>query len=424
MDTDLLKRSIARLNRQAFTSFIIQLFDSDRSAEGHEGFYPLPEAGEDVYFQPLLDSYGGSIHRVYLLHYPPLELFHPMRALDMRDPSLIKQLVKVRNLYHGRLGQWGMISPFLRKDRALKAVGFVTNLIGIDQLLYQEMIIPAYQRLKRFCGLKKTAVLVGSIDSFIEQVPEKTERIFREFSSERVDGLVIQVSPNNADIGEFNNERWMTSGVLSPTAQPYEPVFVCSAIQQRAILNEFELLLHDEALENRLEDFLKAHYKDIFGNKYDRIETQLWLKFPDLDIDRQNRRLDLFLRNSVMNDWELFEIKRAAITLSGTYRDVPVIAREVINAIAQTKNYGRILAQDQVKRYFASQGIHYFEPQLSLVIGRTPQIPHEQWRWLKTSNEHQIKIVTFDELFGELKSRITERFILLADIQRRLGTNF
>ena len=83
MDTDLLKRSIARLNRQAFTSFIIQLFDSDRSAEGHEGFYPLPEAGEDVYFQPLLDSYGGSIHRVYLLHYPPLELFHPMRALDM-----------------------------------------------------------------------------------------------------------------------------------------------------------------------------------------------------------------------------------------------------------------------------------------------------------------------------------------------------
>lgn len=420
MDSDSLKNHLTRLNRHTFASFIVELFGSDGEDEGHEGFYPLAEAGEDVFFQPLLDSYGGSIHRVYLLHYPPLELFHPARDLNMRDPSLIKQLVKVRNLYHRRVGHWGMVSPCLLKDHALKAVGFVTNLSGLDRALYQEMLIPAYQRLKRFCGLKKTPVLVGSPDSFMDQIPEKTERVFREFINVHVDGLVVRFSQHDARIEEFNNERWITGGVLSPTAQPYEPVFVTSAVRQRAILNEFELLLREDPVEGRLEEFLVANYKDIFGNKYDRVETQLWLRFPELDINDHDRRLDVFLRNSVINDWELFEVKRA-VTVTGTYRDVPVIAREVSNAITQTKNYGRILAQDKAKKYFARQGIEYFEPQLSVVIGRTPQIPHEQWRWLKTSLESQIRIYTFDDLLNELRSRICERITLLADTQNRMA---
>jgi len=340
----------------------------------------------------------------------------------MNDPVLIRQLVKVRNLYKGQLGQWGMISPFLREDNALKAVGFVTNLVGIEQQVYQEMLIPAYQRLKRFCGMKKTPVLVGSCDSFIDQVPEKTERIFQEFIRKQSDGLAIEVSANGVHVAEFNNERWMTGGVLSPTAGPYEPVFVSSAIRHRAVLNEFESLLRKDTLESKLEEFLVTNYKDIFGNRYDRVETQLWLRFPDLDITDHNRRLDVFLRNSIDNDWELFEIKQP-VAVSGTYRDVPVIAKAVINAIQQVKNYGRILAQDKAKKYFAKQGIEYYEPRLNVVIGRTPQIPHDQWRWLKTSNEDRVRIVTFDDLMSELKSRIEDRFAVLAHIQQMVSTD-
>lgn len=414
MDTSLLKAQISRFSRHTFPSFVRELFSTDASDEGHEGFFDLPEAGEDVFYQPLLDSYGGSIHRVYLLHFPPLDLFHPSRALTMNDPVLIRQLVKVRNLYKGRVGQWGFIDPFLRQDNALKAVGFVTNLVGIEQQVYQEMLIPAYQRLKRFCGMKKTPLVVGSCDSFIDLVPEKTERVFQEFISKQSDGLAITVSAGGIHVAEFNNERWMTGGVLSPTTSPYEPVFVSSAVRHRAVLNEFESLIREDALEGKLEEFLVTNYKDIFGNRYDRVETQLWLRFPELDIADHNRRLDVFLRNSIDNDWELFEIKRP-VAVSGTYRDVPVIAKEVTNAIQQVRNYARILSQDKAKRYFAKQGIEYYEPQLNIVIGRTPQIPHAQWRWLKTTNENLVKIVTFDDLISELKCRIDDRLTVLAE---------
>jgi antiviral defense system Shedu protein SduA len=422
LDTSLLKTQISRLSRHTFASFVTELFSTDGNEEGHEGFFNLPEAGEDVFYQPLLDSYGGSIHRVYLLHFPPLDLFHPSLALTMNDPVLVRQLVKVRNLYKGRVGQWGMISPFLREDNALKAVGFVTNLVGIEQRVYQEMLIPAYQRLKRFCGMKKTPLVVGSCDSFIDLVPEKTERVFQEFIRKQSDGLAIAVSANGAHVAEFNHERWMTGGVLSPTAGPYEPVFVSSGIRHRAVLNEFESLLREDTLEAKLEEFLVTNYKDVFGNRYDRVETQLWLRFPDLDITDHNRRLDVFLRNSIDNDWELFEVKRP-VAVSGTYRDVPVIAKEVTNAIQQVKNYGRILAQDKAKKYFANQGIEYYEPRLNVVIGRTPQIPHDQWRWLKTSNEDRVRIVTFDDLMRELKGRIEDRFAVIAHTLQLVSTD-
>ena len=420
MDAELLKAQLSRLNRHAYAAFIKELFASDGQREGHQGFHPLTQAGEDVFFQPLLDSYGGSIHRVYLLHHPALELFHPAHDLNMRDPTLVRQLARVRNLYHGHIGHWGMVSPFLRKDHALKAVGFVTNLSGLDERLYQKTLIPAYQRLKRFCGLKKVPILIGSPDSFMDQVPEKTERVFREFITKHADGLVVTVSEHDACVGEFNNDRWLSGGLLSPATQPYESVFVTSAIKQCAILEEFQSLLRQGPEEKLLEEFLVANYKTIFGRKYDRVETQVWLRFPELDISGHDRRLDVFLRNSVINDWELFEIKRP-VSVSGTYRDVPIIARELSAAILQTKNYGRILTQDKVKKHFAKRGIEYFEPQLSVVIGRTPQIPHEQWRWLKTSHDNQVKIITYDDLLGELRSRIAERVSLVADIQRRIS---
>jgi hypothetical protein len=84
-----------------FPHFLIipPLFSAEGEKEGHEGFHPLPEAGEDVFYQPLLDSYGGSIHRVYLLHFPPWQLFHPRFTSGMDDPILAQRLARIRNLY-------------------------------------------------------------------------------------------------------------------------------------------------------------------------------------------------------------------------------------------------------------------------------------------------------------------------------------
>lgn len=411
MDVVTFKKHLPRLSRHAFASFVTELFRED-TAQKYDGFYPLIDAGEDVFYQPLRDSYGGSIHNVYLLHFPPLELFRPSTSLNMQDPMLIARLGKVRRLYSGRQGQWGMVSPYLRRADALAAIGFVTNLSGLEKAIYQDMLVPAYQRLKRLCGLKKPEPFVGSCDSFVDFMGDRALAIFEGFVRTHTDGLVITLSPHDAKVSDFVCERNLGGGVLSESELPYEPTYVKTVIEQRAILHEFDALIRSSAAESKLEEFLVANYKLIFGYTYDRVETQLWLRCPDVDFGKKDRRLDMFLRNSVTNDWDLVEIKRP-VPLTRTSRDAPVISRHVVDAIHQVKNYARLLAQDKVKKHFAKQGIEYCEPRLSVVIGRTPEIPHEQWRWLKATNEGPVSIVTFDELRRELSARLEDRYALI-----------
>jgi hypothetical protein len=118
MDPSRIRKAIANLSRHAYSSFIVEFFSADGEKEGHEGFYPLPAAGEDVFYQPLLDSYGGSIHRVYLLHFPPWQLFHPREQPDLDDPVLAKKLARVRNLYKGEVGYWGWLIPISEGARS------------------------------------------------------------------------------------------------------------------------------------------------------------------------------------------------------------------------------------------------------------------------------------------------------------------
>jgi hypothetical protein len=68
MEKSILKRLLSHLGRHAFESFVVELFGSTRNAEP---FKELTAAGEGVYYQPILDSYGGSLHSVFALHYSP-----------------------------------------------------------------------------------------------------------------------------------------------------------------------------------------------------------------------------------------------------------------------------------------------------------------------------------------------------------------
>ncbi len=408
LDKTLLSRSIAHFSRHTFSAFIQELFDDPNT---FEGVYPLPEAGEDIFYRPFIDSYGGSIHEVLLQHFPPFELFRPSGRLVIDDPTLIYKLVKIRNIYQGWQGRWGMVDPFLKRDDSLKAVKFITNLFGIERKIYEETLVPAYQRLKRYCGIKKPMTFVGSPDSFVDLNPDGAEKAVQKILQEYNEGVSISISTNNVTVQNFTGERFLASGVSPGTRCIYEPLMVGQAIRNQAVLAEFQTLIREEPSEARLQEFLVAYYKDIFGSKYDRIETELWLRFPEVDVRGKDRRLDIFLRNSIKNDWDLFEVKRAIPVLTSTYRDIPIFVSEVSHAIQQVRNYSQILGQDKVKRHFAKEGIEYFEPSLNLVIGRTPQIQHEQWRWLVNSAEQDIRIFTFDELFSEVRQRYEDHYL-------------
>src|SRR4051794_39644730 len=88
MDIPLLRRLLSRLSLSAYERLITRLFNERQD----EPFRPLPEAGDHVFFQPILDSYGDSLHRVYTVHHAPLELMGSFSPNLLGDPALIERI--------------------------------------------------------------------------------------------------------------------------------------------------------------------------------------------------------------------------------------------------------------------------------------------------------------------------------------------
>ncbi len=404
MDKDLLTTLLSRLSKHAFEEFILEKW-----RDSEEPLHPLTEAGNGVFYQEWRHSYGGTVHTVFLTHYLPLELFHKPADLNVADPELLRRLQKVRNLYEGEIGYFGFAAPELKEVHKLRRVGFLLNGGGFAREFYEEHIFPRYEALLDEWHLEQ--MLIGCPDSFVDLSAGHTAEVFQRFVQTHRDGLAIVVGEEAPAIATFGAEAAFTSGVLRQSEDPCEPVFVPKMVSAAEAVAEFEELVREGAPERKLGRFIVAHYQEVFGFRYDRIEPQLWLRFPELDIAGKERRLDIYLRDSIERDWELVELKRP-VKLTGTYRDAPVLAYEVPAAIQQLRNYARILNQDRVRRRLAAEGIEYCAPSLRLVIGREPQIPHDQWRWLKSTNEHGLKLTTYDQLLAEMQLRLAERIQL------------
>lgn len=395
MSGDILKTLLASLNKNAFKAFAVDFLGS---------LINLPKIGNDVYYEGLIDSYGGNtIHAVYLFHHFPVDLIKDIQKVNFDEPDLARQLKGISEEYRGAVGYWGMVSESLVEDQKLHAFTFITNLTGYAREVYDKSIVPKYEHLIRGADILPKTLLVGSCDSFVDLNEHDTREAFEKFLTGHKDGLTISLAGDGAQVNSFRLDSPLTCGILPHSGVPCEST--STRTRECSLVAELEYLLNKNSTEGEIEKFIAANYQDLFGFRYDRIETQLWLRFPELDISHKSRRLDIFLRNAVDRDWELFEIKRP-INLTSSYRDVPVLAREVHAAIQQLRNYHAVITQDSVRRRLAQDGIEYFSPSLRLVIGRDPELPHKQWRWLKKSNEENLKIITYDDLLREMRCRM------------------
>jgi hypothetical protein len=410
VDADLIKAVLSKLTPAAFDTFVTKLFDPDE--EG--GYDQTPqELGEGVFYQSLIDSYGGTLHSVFLLQYLPLGLFNqPNLNCLAGDPTLAARLKQLKKIYNGVSGYFGMVSPELVKATKLRSLGFLVNFSGLSQRQYDDEIFPQYERLVRKSGLHTPITLIGSYDSFMDFHARDVQKTLEHFLTSRTDGFAIQISPAGTNVINFAGQTSFESGVLAVNKCPYEPIIAAASAKNEQLIREFESLIQKDCPEKERENFLLAHVKEIFGGTYDKIESQIWLRFPKLDIAGKERRMDIFMRNSVSKDWDLFEIKNP-IPLVRNYRGIPAMVAEVSIAITQLKNYRRLLSSQKVKETLKRSGIEYCEPTLNLVIGRKPQISLEQWRWLLSSQDKDVRLITFDDLFAEMKIRLADhaRFI-------------
>ena len=413
---ELIKAVLSRFTSATFKQFIRELFTREECE-------PLPEAnylGDGVFCESFINAYLGNLCRVLVLQHLPLSLFtNPRIEALSSDPTLTERLMRIKEMFQGRAGYFGMVSPELVKATQLRSLAFLLNLSGVQKERYFDEIIPQYSQLARSLGLHAPVTMVGSYDSFTDLNGDRVKSVLKRLLSSGSDGIAIQITPSGPGVLSFGSQTSFESGVLLSNICPYEPVVASLAQQNEQLIREFEELLRADGSEEQIEQFLVAHAKEIFGEKYDRVESQIWLRFPELDIAGKERRTDLFMRNAVSSDWDLFEIKNP-ISLVRGYRDGPVFVAEVAHAITQLKRYSHLFATPAVREQLKRSGIEYFEPTLNLVIGRKPQIPLQQWRWLLANHDKDVHLITYDDLLGEMKVRLNEHAQLLDKLKRPL----
>ena len=401
MNENLLKQILSILDRNAFSRFIFELWKLEDSYEANNYIKTesLPKIADGVLEQYFYHDDFAGYHLIFPF-YLPLELFHSPEDIGVINPELLTGLKRYRRIMRQRINDWQFWTD---GNYTLPYFKFVTNFSGLEDEVYFNLLIPKFEEILNRLNID-ALVAIGSCDTFVKLDPNGTVRAFDNFWGKYQSELSISIQDGYFKIDRSIPEKYLTCGALRQSKNPCESLLSTPSSSQ--IIIEFESLLNEKTSEKDLENFIKSHYKEIFGNQYDRVESQLWLKFPELDIGNENRRIDIFLRNSIERDWEIFELKRCKQKIARTERGVPIFIGEVIAAIQQLRNYQDILLQNTVREHFRNEGIEYFYPEMRLVIGRKPNMSVNQWRKLKSSYENNIKILTYDLLLEEMRSRL------------------
>lgn len=388
--SEIARIAIGQLNRNGFEAFVKYLIEFEGKFSGAR---TLTEIDERIIECPPERFYHCA--DAFFLNYYPVSLYKNFSLGDI-------DLVSVEK----------MITQYLDKRTYpiwLPTDG--TTIYSINNFDSSKMGISDEELLNYYeSNLKKVLSSsvrfgFGNINTFVKKAELENGDItdtITDFFKKITDGLSVSVSEDGivADYFVGGNEFPGITAYSHSIANP-----VIKLVSMSNVLAEFNALLNSNVSEQKLEDFLTEHYRFLFGEKYDCIMTQLWIKFPELDIGKSNRRLDIFMRNSVSSDWEMYELKRPSVRLTKTVRDVPVFTGELNNAIAQARNYKNLLSQDKVRRQFEKEGIEYFQPEIHVVIGRSPEISNAQWRRI-ISDESSLNILTYDDIYKSAELRL------------------
>ena len=409
MKHDNAKKIAARLGSHSFVAYVRKLFlewygDLVEICENPDSFEPFRIIDSSFTGPPTGVVRGWKLYLPYLI---PIDLVTNPRECNLLTPEFtnsVEQAVK-QYITWSDLVQEGDLRGIL--GEVITSFYVLSNLSGLAENDYQNILFPQIdQALKRVGWPENVLSGIGTLDSFFQNDPQTASDVLEDFLASYSDGVCISFHPEQTpDVSMYMCERHLASGVSRQTLSPFEPVVKINRTTE--VLKEFQEMLQRQLSEAQWESFLKHHYREIFGPYYDRVETQIWLRLPEVDPEVSGRRIDLFLRNAIARDWELVELKLSAPIVVCSKRSIPNFSAKVNEARHQVLHYDRILRSDSVRRRLAEEGIEYYEPELKVVIGRRPSIPQKDWRWLLKSCGREVNLITYDCLIDEMKARIS-----------------
>lgn len=391
MDKEILSTLINHLDSSSFDDLI---------------FYLLKQE-DDFYYSKRLSHIDDRI-----IENPPERFFQTAEAFFINyHPYALYKNFNLRNLYLDDLKR--LILRYIEKrsyelwlpvegTRIYAINNYDSCKIGVSD----EELLEYHEKELSSILPSKFDVGIGSVSTILNQGninDKKYSKRVKDFFLNNDSGICINLSDDKIIASRFFAQREFDGIVTSPE-NIFHPV-IKKVIDTDDKLVEFNHLINNDTRESVLEEFLYTYHDLFFGDKYDTLSTQVWLDFPEFDIGNKERRLDIFMRNSISKDWDIYELKRSSVKLTKTKSDVPMFVSAVHDAMTQLRNYKRILNQDKVKREFEAKGIKYYNPQFNLVIGKKPNISDEKWKWL-LSHHSDLNIITYDNLLDSAKTRL------------------
>ncbi|MDE7170713.1 MAG: DUF4263 domain-containing protein [Oscillospiraceae bacterium] len=342
--------------------------------------------------------------QVFLLEYLPYELFSDPNLIPFDNPITRKKLKSIVSEFAEKQMTY-QIGPRFISDVGICGWYFFTHILGPSREFFVDIAYHQYEKMIDSLGFGKRAFIldrdvgIGSPYSYVENEPQDVINALDQMEKTHTQ-LSIEYSDGRYEVNQIRQGKYVSAGV----GQISGDIFYSQLVTRdpNYIIQEFQNLLNSNPSERLLSEFIIEHYQHIFGYKYDAIQSEVCLSFPELDIAEKKRRIDIMIHNSAINDWELIELKKK-IRLSSTYRGVPVFSHEISGAIEQLRNYYDILQQQPVRDHFRREGIEYYNPVLKLVVGGSQNASHEQWRKMLSSSRG-VHVITYDELIKEMKA--------------------
>lgn len=402
MNNEQLIERIGGLSQEDFISFCFNMLKNTygenlRNCYDIEGaFYTKSESG---LVSPL------KLASVFIVDYLPYELFKNPREIPFDNLLIRKRLISIKEEFDKSPAIFGCPCSSV-SDNIIGGIFFFNHIIGPKREFFTEVALDKYEKMLIELGMNTKKVGldislgIGSPYSYIGNTPQSAISALKYIESYN-EQLAIEFSDQGYEVNKIRQGRYVTSGIGRVAGDIFFPCLVKRKAYR--ICDEFERLLNSNPSEKILSDFIIENYRDILGYKYDVIESEVSLRFPDLDIAGKNRRVDILVHNCVENDWELIELKKK-IKLSTIYRGQPVFSSEIMYAIQQLKNYYNILLQDRVREHFLREGIEYYNPSIKLIVGGQKNVSHKQWRQMLASTD-DVHLITYDDLIKEMRTR-------------------
>ena len=385
-----LKRIVANQDEpiflQLFRNYFIDSYKEHVRLKTHDIEF---QNGKYLLLEELTINYHGQAeitNHFYKFDYIPYYLFQGLDEIHIDYQAYENDLKSICEKFH-RLG----------------VVYFVNNLYGFQEKDYLTTLLPKYTNNIQLIKEEFQGAGIGNLDSFFANSPDYSFDYFQSNIS-KIQNSKREISISY-DYGEFKVNRYSSEKALSNSISllnknPYQPVYKNTLYNE--ILKEFEYVLNKDI--NSLLPFLTRNYQQIFGNDYDRIEPQIWLRNKNLESIGNKKDTTIFLRNSVISDWEVYSLEtKNNFRTANLSKEVAL--ENLANKIMNLSQLEKTLKSEKITELLKREGFEYFEPRINLVSDLSRHLSHREWRKLVRENNKYLNLISFDELFHEISRR-------------------